>query len=77
MTEALRRTAFFFLNHSFETPRKSRLNVLILLRLFFFPMLLLCSTNVWMPRVKIKSFGWAANRNQPQHRLKFVVTITQ
>ena len=22
------------------------------------------STNVWMPRVKIKSFGWAANRNQ-------------
>ena len=24
--------------------------------------------------VKIKSFGWAANRNQPQHRLKFVVT---
>ena len=35
------------------------------------------STNVWMPRVKIKSPGWAANRNQPQHRLKFVVTITQ
>ena len=35
------------------------------------------STNVWMPRVKNKSFGWAANRNQPQHRLKFVVTITQ
>ena len=30
-------------------------------------------TNVWMPRVKIKSFGWAANRNQPQHRLKFVI----
>ena len=27
------------------------------------------STNVWMPRVKNKSFGWAANRNQPQHRL--------
>ena len=35
------------------------------------------STNVWIPRVKNKSFGWAANRNQPQHRLKFVVTITQ
>ena len=35
------------------------------------------STNVWMPRVKNKSFGWAANRNHPQHRLKFVVTITQ
>ena len=34
------------------------------------------STNVWVPRVKNKSFGWAANRNQPQHRLKFVVTIT-
>ena len=30
-------------------------------------------TNVRMPRVKIKSFGWAANRNQPQHRLKFVI----
>ena len=26
------------------------------------------STNIWMPRVKIKSFGWAANSNQPQHR---------
>ena len=26
-----------------------------------------------MPRVKIKNFGWAANRNQPQHRLKFVI----
>ena len=35
------------------------------------------STNVWMPRVKNKSFGWAANRNQQQHRLKFAVTITQ
>ena len=35
------------------------------------------STNVWMPRVKNKSFGWVANRNQPQHRLKFMVTITQ
>ena len=35
------------------------------------------STNVRMLRVKIKSLGWAANRNQPQHRLKFVVTITQ
>ena len=35
------------------------------------------STNIWVPRVKNKSFGWAANRNQPQHRLKFVVTITQ
>ena len=35
------------------------------------------SSKVWMPRVKNKSFGWAANRNQPQHRLKFVVTITQ
>ena len=34
------------------------------------------STNVWMPRVKNKSFGWAANRNQPQHRIKFLVTIT-
>ena len=34
------------------------------------------STNVWMPRVKHKSFGWVANLNQPQHRLKFVVTIT-
>ena len=33
-------------------------------------------TNVWMSRVKNKSFGWAANRNQPQHRLKFIVTIT-
>ena len=30
-----------------------------------------------MPRVKNKSFGWAANRNQLQYRLKFVVTITQ
>ena len=30
-----------------------------------------------MPRVKNKSFGWAANLNQPQHRLKFMVTITQ
>ena len=28
------------------------------------------STNVWMPRVKNKSFGRAANRNQQQHRLK-------
>ena len=28
------------------------------------------STNVWMPRVKNKSFGRAANRNQPQHRRK-------
>ena len=28
-----------------------------------------------MPRVKIKSFGWAASRNQLQHRLKFVVKI--
>ena len=35
------------------------------------------STNVWMPRVKTKSFGWAENRNQQQYRLKFVVTITQ
>ena len=35
------------------------------------------STNVWMPSVKNKSFDWAANRNQPQHPLKFVVTITQ
>ena len=35
------------------------------------------NTNVWMPRVKSKSFGWAANRNQPQHRLKFLVPITQ
>ena len=35
------------------------------------------STKIWMPRVKNKSFGWAANRNQPQHRLKFMVTITQ
>ena len=35
------------------------------------------STNVWMPRVKNKNFGWAANRNQPQYRLKFVETITQ
>ena len=35
------------------------------------------STKVWIPRVKIKSFGWAANHNQPQHQLKFVVTITQ
>ena len=35
------------------------------------------STNVWIPRVKNKSFGWVANCNQPQHRLKFVVTITQ
>ena len=32
-----------------------------------------CRTNVWMPRVKIKNFGWAANCNQPQHRLKFVI----
>ena len=32
-------------------------------------------TNVWMPRVKTKSSGWAANCNQPQHRLKFVVKI--
>ena len=30
-------------------------------------------TKVWMPRVKIKSLGWAANRNQPQHRLKCVI----
>ena len=30
-----------------------------------------------MPRVKSKSFGWAANRNLPRHQLKFVVTITQ
>ena len=22
-----------------------------------------------------KNFGWAANRNQPQHRLKFVINI--
>ena len=35
------------------------------------------STNVWMPRVKNKSFGWAANRNQSRHQLKFLVTITQ
>ena len=28
------------------------------------------STNVWMSRVKNKSFGRAANRNQQQHRLK-------
>ena len=29
------------------------------------------------PEYKNKSFGWAGNRNQPQHRLKFVVTIIQ
>ena len=34
-------------------------------------------TNVWMLRVKNKSYGWAANRKQTQHRLKFLVTITQ
>ena len=33
------------------------------------------STNVWMPRVKNKSFGWSANRKQPQHWLKFVIII--
>ena len=26
---------------------------------------------------KNKSFGWVANRNQPQHWLKFLVTITE
>ena len=35
------------------------------------------STNVCMPRVNTKSLGWTENRNQPQYRLKFVVTITQ
>ena len=34
------------------------------------------SANVWMPTVKNESFGCAANRNKPQHRLKFMVTIT-
>ena len=30
------------------------------------------------PEQKSKALpSWAANRNQPQHRLKFVVTITQ
>ena len=45
------------------------MDVLILKRYYY------GRTNVWMPRVKTKSFGWAANRNQPQHRLKFVVKI--
>ena len=56
-----------------------QLIVLIFVRTIFVIILLLLygSTNVWTPRVKLKSFGWAANRNQPQHRLKFVVTITQ
>ena len=35
------------------------------------------STDAWMPRVKNKKFSWAANRNQPQYRLRFVETITQ
>ena len=33
-------------------------------------------TSGW-PEEKNKSFGWEANRDQPQHPLKFVVPITQ
>ena len=39
----------------------------ILLKHFTRGLLLYGSTNVWMPRLKSKSFGWVANHNQPQH----------
>ena len=60
-------------NKNHEGPTENRLGELGSLYKYYY----YGSTNVWMPRVKIKSPGWAANRNQLQHRLKFVVAITQ
>ena len=39
-------------------------------------LLLLLLLLLWQYK-RLDGIGWAANRNQPQHRLKFVLTITQ
>ena len=56
---------YYYHYHYYESPLKTAIT-------YYYG-----STNVRMLTVKIKSLGSAANRNQPQHRLKFVVTITQ
>ena len=49
---------------------------LIIIIIIIIIIIMAVQTSAW-PEEKNKSFGWEANRNQPQHRLKFVVPITQ
>ena len=50
--------------------------IIIIIIIIIIITIMAVQTSGW-PEEKNKSFGWEANRDQPQHPLKFVVPITQ
>ena len=59
-----------------RTEKYKRYIIIKLIIIIIIIIIMAVQTSGW-PEEKNKSFGWEANRNQPQHRLKFVVPITQ